>query len=330
MFSERPRRRGGMYIAVLMTALVVSIIGLSALTMTRVQLRNADADANLAEAQCCAQSAIESGVLALTKQPQWRTTNTHNSWSAATPLGAGSYQWKLVDEVNGSLTTDVSAPVRIFGSGTTAGTQRILSVLIADTTPGLPNLLQNPGFENGTSNWSSAYSCTLSTSTSTKYAGSASLLITSRSVWYSGAEQSIAASLKDGVVYEVQAWIRPRVSNVNIRFIMHLNCTTNGDLWAYAEGGSTTLGQWTLLKGELLSDWNGTLNSATLLICTDGSTNDFYVDDALIREKRLKSEFAIIPGTWRWEVSQAAALEPPAGPILPNGDKVSADEETAK
>lgn len=317
MPSQKSHRRGGMYIAVLMTAMIVAIVGLSALSAARLQLKTSVEDANLAAAQGLAQSAIEMGILALTRDPQWRSTYSHNTWTSAVALGDGSYCWKLADEVNGSLTANATAPVRIYGRGIAGVAQRILSVLIADVTPELPNLLQNPGMEDGTNGWTAAYACTIATQSSLKYSGSAAMLVSSRAYWYCGLSQTLTGSLKDGVIYEVQAWVRPRTTASSMRYYLHVNSSGNGDLWPLADVGSSTLGSWKLLQGEIQPDWDGTLNSARLLICTSSGTNDFYIDDVLVREKRLGSDIKIIPGTWRWEVGTDAPLLPESGPILP-------------
>ena len=328
MRTRRRLRRGVMYVVILMTAMIVSIIGMSALTMTRVQLRTATGDINVTEARCCAQSAIEIGALSMTNEPQWRKVFSHDTWSTKLRIGNGYYQWKLVDEVNGSLTADRTAPVRIYGMGVTGDAQRVLSALLVDVSPTAANLVQNGGIEDGTANWTVFYSGSLSTSTAVKYAGSASMLISGRTQWYCGAEQDITSGLEDEVTYEVSAWVRPRTTSVTPRFYFHLDSTGSGNEWLGADTEATTVGLWTQVKAELTPNWSGSLNYATLLVCTASSTNDFYIDEIKVSEKQLTAKIEVVPGSWRWEVSAAAAAEPDEGKILPATAAAAAFEVT--
>ena len=110
------QRAGYLYVAVLLTSLVVSTMGLVALSVASLRMRST-LDANdYASAQILAKSGIEQGIAAVRSDNTWRTKFTINTESSSTALGQGTFTWKLVDE-DGSLTDDDSDSVRVVGIG---------------------------------------------------------------------------------------------------------------------------------------------------------------------------------------------------------------------
>ncbi|MCP4250373.1 MAG: hypothetical protein GY778_25295 [bacterium] len=85
------RRRGSMYVVVLGTAMMVTIIGLSALYVVRVEHRSGQGSNDRLEAQLYARSGIERGFLMIRTDPDWRNTLGSGSWAAEQPIGNGSY-----------------------------------------------------------------------------------------------------------------------------------------------------------------------------------------------------------------------------------------------
>lgn len=68
------RRRGSVYLVVLGSATLVTVIGLSALATARLQNRQARSTGDLAQARLYALSAIETGLLAVSDSPfGWKT-----------------------------------------------------------------------------------------------------------------------------------------------------------------------------------------------------------------------------------------------------------------
>ena len=65
-------RTGGMYIAVLGTALVVALLGISALVGQRIQNRIVTASADIRQAELNANTAVELALLAMKQEPNWR------------------------------------------------------------------------------------------------------------------------------------------------------------------------------------------------------------------------------------------------------------------
>ena len=76
MIKQLPEssRRGSVYLAVLGTAMIVSVLALSALALQRVQNRMLTSSADVRQAQLNAEAAIELGLLTIKNDPNWRTT----------------------------------------------------------------------------------------------------------------------------------------------------------------------------------------------------------------------------------------------------------------
>ena len=116
--SRAPLRRGYIYVAVLLTTLLVSTLGLVAISAASLRLRSATDANDWAAAQILALSALDDAVLRIQKDPAWRTSFLPGVEypNPARSLGSGSYTWKLLDDDN-NLADDDSDSVRVVGIG---------------------------------------------------------------------------------------------------------------------------------------------------------------------------------------------------------------------
>ena len=130
--ARRPRRRGTVYLVVIGAAMIVSIIGLSAITVARLQLRMARTADAVSEADLLALSAIEQAVTVLESTPGWRSVYTHDTWEPDQPWGAGFFKWKLVAD-SGDLQTPPDGDVRIVGYGQVGDAIQQRSVYVVDS-----------------------------------------------------------------------------------------------------------------------------------------------------------------------------------------------------
>lgn len=130
------RRRGSMYVAVLGCAMIVAVIGLSALTMTRIERSFADGTADFAQARLYAQSAVEMGLLRIKNNPDWRTTYPSGVWETSQPIGTGTYTLEGVDPNDNNLKDLDTDPVVLTGIGDEGDARYKLEVtLAADVDP---------------------------------------------------------------------------------------------------------------------------------------------------------------------------------------------------
>ena len=116
--SQRPGRRGYLYVSVLATASIVAVVGLAAVSVAHLQLRTASQSNDWSEAQSLARAAIEDGTFRITADDTWRTTYNEGTEypDPARSLGRGSYSWKLID-ADGDLADDDSDSVELVGIG---------------------------------------------------------------------------------------------------------------------------------------------------------------------------------------------------------------------
>jgi hypothetical protein len=96
------RDTGSIYLHVLVSSLLVSIIGLAALFAVRIQMRSARLTQDYAEARTCAVSAIELGLLHV-QDPDWRTTWPNGTWMQDQPLGTAGFTLQGIDPQDGDL-----------------------------------------------------------------------------------------------------------------------------------------------------------------------------------------------------------------------------------
>jgi hypothetical protein len=111
------RRRGSVYVVALGTAMVVTAIGLSAVAVARINVRNATAEKDLAEAGTLAFSGMEHALVTLERTDDWRTLFKHGVVTPWYSLGRGEFNWMLLDELDGDLANNSTDPVVIVATG---------------------------------------------------------------------------------------------------------------------------------------------------------------------------------------------------------------------
>ncbi|HYO26327.1 MAG TPA: hypothetical protein VEQ85_15405 [Lacipirellulaceae bacterium] len=125
------RRGAAVYMAVLSTTLIVSVLGLTAAAIVRVERREVTAINNRLAARSNARSAVELALRRIASDSNWRMTYANGVETTAQSLGAsarGTVSFKLVDS-DGSL-TDSDTNLRIKGIGRLGSTVQVSSVQI--------------------------------------------------------------------------------------------------------------------------------------------------------------------------------------------------------
>lgn len=114
---HRVRRRGAVYIAVLGTALIVALLGLSALIGQRIQNRIVAASADICQARLNAQSAVESALLMMKQDSAWRTNRANGDWFTNRNATSGTYSVNVSDPIDSDLANDEDEPFTVLGVG---------------------------------------------------------------------------------------------------------------------------------------------------------------------------------------------------------------------
>jgi hypothetical protein len=121
--TRRPtRRRGSAYMMVLGVSMIVTVLGLSAITISRVRNRTADDTRAWSEAQRLAESGLEHALLAVdtavrNQGVNWRDGFTHGAIGAEIDFGPGTFKWKLEDTGDNNLGNDPSDDVLVTATG---------------------------------------------------------------------------------------------------------------------------------------------------------------------------------------------------------------------
>jgi hypothetical protein len=133
--SSTRARRGSAYVFVLGISLIVTVLGMGALTLSRVS-QKAVSDGNDWEAAgdlafSATEDAISSINLAAAASPStWRSSYTSRQTAFTQAVGRGTMSWALKDEVDGNLGEDYLRPFRIYGIGVVGNVTRVYSVQV--------------------------------------------------------------------------------------------------------------------------------------------------------------------------------------------------------
>src|SRR5689334_2848381 len=101
-----PRRTGGVYVAVLGSAMIIALLGLCALIGQRIQNRLVSSSTDIRQAQLNASTAVELALLMIKQDTSWRTNNPNGNWFTNRSTGNGTCTANVVDPYDGSLSNN--------------------------------------------------------------------------------------------------------------------------------------------------------------------------------------------------------------------------------
>ncbi|MHC4400339.1 MAG: carbohydrate binding domain-containing protein [Planctomycetota bacterium] len=382
--ARKPPRRGSIYVLVLGTGMVVSVLALSAVLARRIQRSTFEAADNLHQARLNAEAAIRIGMLRIENDPDWRYNFPNGVWEAGVDVGQGTYTLKgrdpdgvlddgpedplvligtgrkpsaiheeeetvqkirvilspqnraldclesalhaggnvtfttatvdadqpisaggNIDASASNVNADVEAAGSITGStyhgGQSAGVDprqipdgAVFDYYMANgtwidvsdvvTSPS-PNLLDNPGGEEGTPPWFPVGSCTVAATSSDPHSGTSSVLCTDRDELSHSPAQYVTEELENGQVYHAEAMLK--WSGAGDWLMIRLKLVSTGDgtryfnltPWTYVDNA------WTKIEGNAVISWTGTLTEARWYVSAydEDSSSDFYLDDAVFK-----------------------------------------------
>ena len=112
----RARRRGSSYVMILSVSTVLTVIGLSAATVGRVNTRSTEQANHYGDAQAQAFSGAEHALAEINATTDWR--NELQGANVQRTLEGGSFTWQVIDEADNDLTDDPSDPAVLVITGT--------------------------------------------------------------------------------------------------------------------------------------------------------------------------------------------------------------------
>lgn len=119
----RPHRAGGIYLAVLGASMIVTVIGVGALLLGRVQKRSTDMAQDAAEARLAARAAVELGKLWIVQDASWRQNRLNGAWATNQSIGRGTLSLSVTDPNDANLANFYTDSVLFLATGS-KGTAR--------------------------------------------------------------------------------------------------------------------------------------------------------------------------------------------------------------
>ena len=123
-------RTGGIYIAVLGTAMIVALLGVSALVGQRLQSRMISAGADMRQAQLNASAAVDLALLTMKQDTNWRTNFPNGNWFTSRGTGAGTCTLNVTDPLDSNLANNSDDPVTVLGIGYSGDAQQRVKVTV--------------------------------------------------------------------------------------------------------------------------------------------------------------------------------------------------------
>jgi len=123
-------------VIVLAVALIVSVLGLGAILVRRIERRTSQATADVVQARLHALAAIEIGRLRIKDDSNWRNTFSSGVWEAGVPIGSGTYTLEGVDPNDNVLNNGDTHSLVLIGTGVQGlARQKVEVTLVAYEAP---------------------------------------------------------------------------------------------------------------------------------------------------------------------------------------------------
>jgi hypothetical protein len=124
------RRCGGVYIAVLGSAMIIALLGMCALIGQRIENRLVSASTDIRQAQLNANTAVELALLTIKQDTNWRNDYANGNWFTNRTTGTGTCTVNVVDPLDGSLSNNSDDPVVVTGIGYSGQAEQRVSVTV--------------------------------------------------------------------------------------------------------------------------------------------------------------------------------------------------------
>lgn len=301
------RRRASVYAAVLMTATLITLIGLTGLSLADSRRRGVTIELEAVQAQQLALAGIEFALQQAATNLNWRTNFVHDAWTENVELGAGTFAFLFFDEEDGDLTTEPGF-IQIWGRGKVGDAVRVMSVRTIPFSP--VNLLRNGEFDSDAASWSTN-NASISWQSGSGPQGSACLDVDINLLSIGGPEQDATGHVANGTTYVVSVWVE-EASLALIPVQIELIVTTTDDTERFEFDDPSPSTSWHQIRGTLTPTWTGTATS--ILWAVDSAAN-FDMDSAWLYEQGPALE--PVWGTYRREADdgRAATLQASGGLI---------------
>jgi Tfp pilus assembly protein PilX len=124
-------RRGAAYLIFLASALMVTVLGLTAVAARRIEARRSAVGADATAARMLARSAIELGLTLLNQDSQWRQSLAARGWTVELDVAGGTTRIQLLDPVDGDVADSDDDPVVLRGTGRYNSATQVMAVTLS-------------------------------------------------------------------------------------------------------------------------------------------------------------------------------------------------------
>ncbi len=127
-------RRGSVYVLVLGVAAMITVVGLSAIALSRTQMKSTLVESEWSRAGVLAQAGVEAAVTTMNTSTTWRADYAAGGEAAIGTLGSSgpggpaAATFKIIDPTDGSLVKFDRDPVRVYGYGRVGDATRVYSL----------------------------------------------------------------------------------------------------------------------------------------------------------------------------------------------------------
>lgn len=134
---SRHHRRGTVYVLVLGVTALLVVLGVAGALLARSVADRGRLQEEQARARVLSESYLDIVHARLNGGTAWRNLNSNNTWSnPSESLAGGVVQYKLADEMDGSLSDDLNEPVRLYARASVGEAVRVYSVELRPSNGG--------------------------------------------------------------------------------------------------------------------------------------------------------------------------------------------------
>jgi endo-1,4-beta-xylanase len=151
-----------------------------------------------------------------------------------------------------------------------------LLVLMGDA-----NLLENPGFEDGTTGWTGR-GCEIEAVSTPVHSGSGSAKASGRTDAWQGIKQSLLGKVSNGKTYKISGWVRLDNSDSDTAIVSIEQADDNGTRYINVNSAAASNSEWVELSGEFTLDAAGTLKTLDIYFEGPAPEVNFFVDDVSV------------------------------------------------
>jgi hypothetical protein len=309
---RRCRRTGGIYVAVMASVLVVTLIGMSAVLSSRIERRTSAANDDAVRARFYARSFAEVVMQRLAVDDAWRSRYANNAWSPPETVDGARLCFRLIDDADSDLADDSSQPFRLQAKAVYGSATRSVSVSVQPPTAGSGGAAP-PKIENGTmesytassqppTRWYHYPTGPVETTASSPHGGARLARVYNRGDNTAGLSQDLpVTAIRKGATYDVSAWVKYATFGT-VRAGLVLTDST-GTTTKFMVSKTILLSSWAQASGSVTPTWNGTLTSARFSIESANGATEIKADDVSLTEQRGSATLSIISGTVRRDLA---------------------------